>query len=73
MQQAAALDGNGEQGDTYFFWVSLMATPAKRSATAPPTIARMPDIAGCRRSMCVLDLLSRGIRRSKIRRLENER
>jgi len=73
MQQAAALDGNGEQGDTYFPG-QLMATLAKKSATAPPTIARMPeDIAGCKRSMCVLDLLSRGLRRSKIRRLENER
>ena len=42
MQEAAALDGNGEQGDTYF-QVSLMATLAKKSATAPPTIARMPE------------------------------
>jgi hypothetical protein len=31
------------------------------------------DIVGCKRSMCVLDPLSRGIRRRKIRRLENER
>jgi hypothetical protein len=31
------------------------------------------DIAGCKRSMCVLDLLSRDIRRRKVRRLENER
>jgi hypothetical protein len=30
------------------------------------------DIAGCQRSMCVLDLPTRGIRRPKIRRLENE-
>src|SRR5688572_2610439 len=56
------------------FQVSLMATLAKKSATAPPTIARMPeDIVGCERPMCVLDLLSRGLRRPKIRRLENER
>jgi hypothetical protein len=56
------------------FQVSLIATLAKKSATAPPTIARMPeDIVGCKRSMCVLDLLSRGIRRRRIRRLENER
>jgi hypothetical protein len=51
-----------------------MATLAKKPATAPPTIACMPkDIAGCKRSMCVLDLLNRGIRRPKFRRLENER
>jgi len=51
-----------------------MATLAKKSATAPPTIARMPeDIVGCKRSMWVLDLLSRGIHRPKFRRLENER
>jgi len=31
------------------------------------------DIVGCERPMCVLDLLSRGLRRPKIRRLENER
>jgi len=56
------------------FRVSLMATLAKKSATAPPTIARMPeDIVGCKRSMCVLGLLSRGIHRPKFRRLENER
>jgi hypothetical protein len=31
------------------------------------------DRVGCQRSMCVLDALSRNIRRPKIRRLENER
>ena len=73
MQQAAALDGNGEQGDTYFLG-QLMATLAKKSATAPPTIARSPrDIVGCMRSMCVLDLQSRGLRRPNIWRLENAR
>jgi hypothetical protein len=56
------------------FQVQLMATLAKKSATAPPTIARMPeDIAGCKRSTCVLDRLSRGLRRPEIQRPENER
>jgi len=51
-----------------------MATLSNNSATAPSTIARKPeDIVGSKRSMCVLDLPSRGIRRPKIRRLENER
>ena len=73
MQQAAALDGNGEQGDTYFQG-QLMTTLAKKSATAPSTIAcSSRDIVGCKRSMCVLGLLSRGIRRPKFQRLENER
>lgn len=55
---------HAQSGKAGTFRYASMKTLVKKRAPPPPRVARMvEDVVGCKWSLCVLDLVSRGVRR----------